>query len=771
MHSPESRTSRSQRCSRKPPLVSPLSLIMAGALTGCTTLPDIPSQNVTQLGGGIQTPAAVPTATKDTGVDSKPQPILFKGNDRVVNLPPARPAIALKGEAVSLNFEQAPITDVLHGVLGDLLKLDYSIDAPVKGEVTLRTRGPIPRDQLLPVLESLLQANGAAMTRDESGIIHVAPMEAVRGVNAPLNRPGLTQPGMNTVVVPLRYIGAAEMSEILKPIAPPESFIRVDTLRNLIVLSGTANQIGAWNEIITTFDVDMLQGMSVGIFPLEHASVKEADAAIQLLMGSGGDGKGATPLGGVVRVLPIERLNSLLVVTPRAHYLEQIQEWIGRLDRPPENDFEPQLFVYPVQNGTATHLAQLLNGLFSGMLDSEQAGPGRTAQGSGIAPGLGSTTITSASGTNSLNGTSNPSAQGTLGTASTTTGGLSSGMTGSMTSSPTSGTRTGGVTSSLGRSTTSMGQANTQTVAQISLAPQVRIVADEENNALIIHAPRKDYRKIENALRQLDIAPTQVLIEASILEVSLTDDLKYGLEWHLENALGSGWRSASQLNFNASGGIAASQPGFGFTVTNPAGAVRAVLNTLAEKSLVKVISSPSIMVLDNQTASIHVGDQQPVRSSETITEGGNVSTSIQYKDTGVMLAVTPSVNAGGMVTMTIKQSVTDVGLVDSATGQRTFLQREVGSRVAVRSGETVVIGGLIRDNSSQGKNGIPLLMDIPAVGNLFSTTTDNNTRTELLVMMTPRVLSNDQDLRDISQEMKQRLVGLKLLSKDGNQSN
>lgn len=306
--------------------------------------------------------------------------------------------------------------------------------------------------------------------------------------------------------------------------------------------------------------------------------------------------------------------------------------------------------------------------------------------------------------------------------------------------------------------------AQTPAISQVALGPQVRVVADEFNNALLIHAPRSEYRKIEAALRRLDLAPTQILIEASILEVTLTDETKYGLQWFFENSFNSGnYTGQGVLSEGASTALAASVPGFSYTLSNAAGQVRAVLNALAQKSLLNVISSPSVMVLDNHTAAIHVGDQQPIRSAVTLTDGGTSTTSIQYKDTGVMLSVTPSANAGGMVSMVIKQSVTDVGSVDVATGQRSFLQREVASKVAVRSGETVVLGGLMRDNNNNGKQGIPVLHEIPVLGHLFGATTESNVRTELLVMITPRVVQSDQDLRELGAEMRRRMGSLKVL--------
>jgi general secretion pathway protein D len=297
---------------------------------------------------------------------------------------------------------------------------------------------------------------------------------------------------------------------------------------------------------------------------------------------------------------------------------------------------------------------------------------------------------------------------------------------------------------------------------------EIRVVADSQNNALLIYAKRQDYQKIANALRRLDVAPIQVLIEASIVEVTLSGNLQYGLEWYLQGSLGSGLQGTASLNANSSGGIAPVQPGFSYSIANGAGAVRAVLSALAQKSLVKVISSPSVMVLNNNTATIQVGNQQPIQSGQTIVSNGIVSNSITYKDTGVILSVTPSVNAGDMVNMRIKQAVTDVGAVDTATGQRSFLQRQVDTKVEVHSGQTVTLGGLIKNNVSNGKSGIPFLSDIPYVGNLFSTTTKTEDRTELLVMITPRVLRNQQDLSDITREMRERMTGLESMADSAN---
>ncbi|TYC60289.1 type II secretion system protein GspD [Zoogloea oleivorans] len=707
---------------------------------------------------GSVAPATVP----DTGPagsalsaakTKRSNPVLIKGNDQVVKLPAARNMVAVDETGVALRFEQAPVTEVLHAVLGDLLKLDYAIVPPLSGDITLHTQNPVPRDQLLTIIESLLLNNGIVMVPDVNGRYRIGKADVMKSAVPILRRADSGAAGYGSVIIPLQNIGAAEMADILRPVAGPEAFVRVDLLRNLLVLAGSRNQIEGWLEIVSTFDVDLLKGMSVGLFPLEHTSVKEIEAALRSLFASGESAaKGLTaaagaaggsatktddasavpairlagPLGGLVRVLGIERLNALLVITPRAHMLDQAKVWIERLDKPMDSDGEAQLYVYPVQNGSAQHLANLLNGLYAPQ-PTTTSGQSTT----GVAPGLVATTQATAG----------------FGTGSSAFG---AGGFGSM--SAGAGTRAG------------QGQINPSSVTQVSLGKDIRVVSDNNNNALLIHAPKRDYKRIEAALRQLDITPNQVLIEASIVEVTLTDETKYGLQWYFQGGVGrSGWSGVGVLSNSTTGAIDAAQQGFSYTVTNPLGAVRAVLNAMADKQLVNVISSPSVMVLDNQTASIQVGDQQPIRSSTTLTDGGVSTSSIQYKDTGVLLSVIPSVNAGNLITMQINQSISDVGSVDSATGQRTFLQRMIASKVAVRSGETIVLGGLIRDNKGDGKQGIPLLQDIPVLGALFSTTTLSKTRTELLVMITPKVVRTEQDVREVGAELKSKMYGLKPL--------
>jgi len=716
---------------------------LALLLTSCTTT-DYGAGAASATSAKPKVDASAPLATSAADLasaeqdedESEPEPTVFRGNDRQVKMPPVEEPVRFVGEDVSINFEQAPLSEVMHAILGDILKLDYVVDQPVTGEVTVRTRTPIPRDELFQVLESLLKANNVIMIRGSDGRYLITG-----SANGPKLSPGVSNPrsritGFSTVIIPLQYISARNMAEILQPVADPAAFVRVDNVRNILMLAGTRAQLDGWLDMVSTFDVDMLAGMSVGIFPLKNSSAQEVDEAISSLLASGG---GPDNEGGdwsqLIRVIPIARLNSILVVTPRAHYLDIVQKWIERLDEAYVSDADMRLYVYPVQNTTAERLAKLLNGIYSGSMTQQSTGsdngsfgsssPAGFASDSSVAPGMNRETIGSSSGDS---GSYQPRRDNS------------------------------GRDSANDLSTVSISSSDPG-----SLLSNVRVVADEEHNSLMIYSTGMQYRLIKSALDQLDVEATQVIIEASILEVTLTDSLRYGLEWTFSNDVGNQRTGTGLLTNAASGGLAPTVPGFSYAITNTIGDIKAVLSALSEDNLLNVISTPSVMVLDNHDAYIHVGDQVPVKSSTTTTDGGNTIESIQYKDTGVQLNVRPSVNAGGLVTLQIEQSVTDVGTVDSATGQRSFNERTIMSRVAVRSHESVVLGGLIRENATNNESGVPFLHQLPVIGNLFGSTVKEDRRTELLVIITPRAIYNEQDLRDVSEEMRSQIRHMELI--------
>lgn len=710
---------------------------------------------------------------------------LFPGNDQLFKrdvAPKVDPVLA-RGDRVSLNFENVTVGNLATALLGDLLKLNYTIDAGGDTVVSLHTRQPLARSQVLDVLDAVLLPHDLAIVRDNAGVYHVTKRTVTLGARPVVGSSKFKDlSGAGTVIVPLNHIAAAEMAKILAPIAPKEAIVYVDSMRNLLVLQGSKAQLGGWLEMVEAFDVDFLSGMSLGVFVLENANVNVVRDALQAMLGgsggasdpfgagsspaaaapgasggtpgagtsagaSGGTTQVATPLGGLIRVFPVERLNALVVVTPRSHLLSQVETWVRRLDRPSDT-LEASLFVYPVQNGSALQLAEMLNGLFS----SGQSGQGRAA---GVASGAAPTQFSQGTGMGS-SGTG-------LGAGTTGNTGLFSGNTGT-------GGSTGIGSSPLGANLAGGNRTSPNNMSLTStsqLDGNVRVVADEKRNALLIRAPRVEYRRIEQALRELDRAPMQILIEASIVEVSLTGNLAYGVEWYLQNGMSNGREGIASLNMNSANGgaIRPRQPGFSYTILNKADVVRATLNALSEKSQVRLLSSPSVLVLNNHNATIQVGKQQPIKTSTAIATGNNLVTeSITYKDTGVMLSVTPSVNAGGLISMDISQQVTDVGEEDTTTGQRAFQTRQIQTRVAVRSGEPIVLGGLIRENDSGSRAGVPVLADIPLLGSLFSTTSNRRDRTELLVLMTPRALEDDDQLRAASAEIRDRMRSLSLQS-------
>ncbi|GAA6117960.1 hypothetical protein Acidovoranil_00590 [Acidovorax sp. FG27] len=721
----------------------------------------------------------------------------MRGNDVVVA--PAKEVAPLTGAPLSFNFEDAPVAEVVRTLLGDILKTPYVLHPPLVGSVTLSTRVPIPPDQAVFLLESALQANGLAMLRDARGTYHVGKPDLLRGIGGTIRQAVKSTPlppGYGSIIVPLQYIGAAEMAAILRPMVPSEAIVRVDPMRNLLVLVGTRTQAEGWLDLVNTFDVDLLKGMSVGMFPLKNISIEDVETAIRLMTGGGFEGAGASATGtaaagaarsgssavaagsagqgagsragaastatggtffGGVRIVPVERLNSILVVTPRASALEEARRWIEKIDQPIDNGAEPQLYIYKVQNGNAKHLAGVLSGIFGGNTSSG------TAANSGVAPGLGGGYSNSGFGNSGFgNSGFGNSGFGNSGFSNSGFGNSGFGSSGSY----GGGSGFGNRTSSGQFSQTGQNAANTRGAGQGSttaMIGNIRVMADELNNSILVWGTKSEFAKIEPTLKRLDLPPTQVLIDASIIEVTLNDTLKYGVQWAFNGGVGRFdgeglFSNAARAAGTALPGVGASE---GFTYSLANGNVRVVLDALATKGLVKMVSNPSLMVLDNHVAVMSVGNQVPVPSQLLRDPTGASTQSFQYRDTGVNLAVTPSVNAGNLVTLQIDQSLTDT---TASTGdQPTFLQRQINSKVAVRSGETVVLGGLITDSDSSGKRGVPLLQDIPVVGNLFSSNSREGKRTELLVILTPRVVRTDPEIREVSEDLRDRLRGLRAI--------
>ncbi|MEH6608883.1 MAG: type II secretion system secretin GspD [Halioglobus sp.] len=612
---------------------------------------------------------------------------------------------AADGE-ITLNFQGAPIAEVAKAILGDILGVNYIIAEGVTGSVSMRTASPISEDDLIPALDSLLQLSGAALI--QSGEFYeIVPID--EGVIASLS-PQLrlsANKGYQMIIVPLSYIGAREMVRILEPVKSGKAVVQADEFRNLIILAGTQSELFSLRKTISIFDVDQLTGMSVGLFRLENVDSNTILVELDRVFGDTAEG----PLAGMVKFTVIERLNALMVITPQQEYLKHAELWIERLDQN-ENPHGFNMYVYYVQNGKSERLAELLNGMFE-----------------------------------EKRRTSTVSRQ----------------LTAARQAPESSGEERDG---------------NLRVNAEISTieAGEVSIVAYAETNALLITANPADYKAVEKAIQQLDVLPMQVLIEASIVEVTLSDNLEYGLQWFFKGSPGD-FNSVGGLNIPASGNVGAEGALVG-ALADPvnftyalfdANGTRAVLNAMAAESRLNVLSAPSLMVLDNHTAVIRVGDQVPIRTQETTNTassisdpdgniGNNVTSQIQYRDTGVTLEVTPRVNAGGMVMLEITQRVDDVNeTTTSSIDSPTILQREITTTVAVQSGATIVLGGLIEEGVREEESGIPILMDIPVLGALFKSKRITEAKTELVVLITPSAVANPEQARTVTEEYKSKL--------------
>ena len=640
---------------------------------------------------------------------------------------------------ITLMFQDAPIEEVAMTILGDLLGRAYVVDERVKGSVSLKTGRPLARDSLIPVMENILKANNAVLVEND-GVFQILPAtENLSSVVTPsyeLDR----QKGYQVIVVPLRYISATEMKNILRSLQGENAMIQTDENRNILLVSGTQAELKNMLDTVEIFDVDQFKGMSTAIFKLSHSAASKVIQELNSIFGFNGE-EGQVD---VLRFVEIERLNAILAITPQRKYLNTVSQWVERLDRV-DNSIARTLHVYFVQNLRAGYLAQILSELFDADVSTQEDSDQVT-----LAPGL-------AGGTSS-SGIGNSDAGFISRDADDISAGVPSGGGASL---------PGSLSPNADRFASSDQFSNSSNTGANSNSP-VKIIADEENNALVIKATNEEYQDIADAIQRLDIAPLQVLLEATIVEVELTGDLEYGVQWFFRNNDIDGNTGIGRLGDGVGGsddGLigAATGGGFSYSLVDSGGIVRAVLNALAEDNKMQVLSSPSLMVLDNHTASINVGDQVPVRTSVSTNTGTSdlVTSTIQFVETGVTLQVAPRVSQNGNVVMDIYQNIrTAENTTSSGIDSPTIDQRELSTSVSVPSGDTIVLGGLIQDVNSEGNIGVPGLRNLPFVGNLFGTTSKASARTELLILITPTAIHDAKEAREATEELRKKLDGL-----------
>jgi general secretion pathway protein D len=668
---------------------------------------------------------------------------------------PPRPA-GTTGQAgdITLNFVDTDIREIVRTILGATLKVNYTIDPNVHGTASIETGAPLTREALLPTLETLLNQNGATLV-ERNGVYAVVPLAAGATRNLVSSADAV---GGGTQVVPLRYASARDLAKVLEPYVGEGGKVSADPARNALIISGDAAVRQTLVGLVHAFDIDILAGQSFALFPVGDSDAAKRASELERVLQAQGEGA----LGGVVRVMPMDRVNAVLVVSSQIRYIEAARRFF-RLTNQVEDATARTWHVYYVQNGQSTDLENLLQRAFTPRnVSPTAAAPGSTAPGAeqltmapGGAPGGGPSGFGGAAGGAGTGGVGGTRGGGTgLPGAGGPAGGLGAGIP----ATPATAEAPPPATEPL----------STETGPGGGTENRIRIIANRRNNALLVYATPNEYGVIEGMLRKIDIIPLQVLIEATIAQVDLNDALQYGTQFffktdHVAETLGPA------NTFNPAFPVLGNLP---FPSTLPyfilSKSPNFALAALSNVSKVKVLSAPQIMVLDNEPARLQVGQQVPVltgTATSTLTTGAPIVNSVDYHATGVIMQVTPRVNSGGLVTLDIAQEVSDVAAqaVNSVAGSPTFNDQTFRTRVAVQNGQTVGMAGLIRDNVSEGNNGIPFLKDIPLFGTLFSTQTNSRARTELLVLITPHVVHDQRDAHALTEDLRSQLVNAGLV--------
>lgn len=674
---------------------------------------------------------SVAPIAKGQGANLPPNPLesrevrttILRGSPANPPAPPT-PITTLPGGDINLNFPGVDVQAVAKAVLGDTLNTPYTIDPGLHAAVTVQTPRPIHRAEVLAFFETGLTRAGLVLI-NRGGAYAIEPSSTARGEASVV---GPAEPGFGNETLLLKFVNAEEMRKLLDPLVPNAISVS-DPTHNILVVSGNSTQRKALRELVAQFDVDWLKGMSFALFVPQRTDARLIAPELEKLLNAPG-----SQSAGLVRLIAMDRLNGILAITAQPQYLDDTRRFVEILDREGEGA-ERRVFVYHVQNGRASDLAKVLNAAF---------GNG----GSG-----GAQTDTDPT---SLNDRSGPSP-------STQPASLPNGLIGGLPGRNAINIR--GAANAGGQRETSSGGDN----AGGGGASGTNITADETNNAIVVFSTPRDYALISDALGKLDVPPLQVMIDASITEVTLNHDLQYGIQWafqtgRLGGALSQGVKTST--TDAVTGATTLTNPGPlqnfpGLSFLYQGNGFSATLNALSKVTDVTVLSAPKLMVLNNHTATIQVGQQVPISTGSavsTIGSGAPIVNSIEYRDTGIILKVTPRVNSGGLVLLDIAQEVSSVvGTTSSSISSPTIQQRKVATSVAVQDGETVALGGLISNQVIKGRSSIPGLGNIPILGHLFGDTTGGLMRTELVVLLTPRVVRTPVDARAVTEELREKI--------------
>lgn len=613
------------------------------------------------------------------------------------------------GGTITVNFNDQPIQAAVHAILGDVLHVRYAIAPDVTGTVTFSTSRPVTREAVIPILEMLLGWTGNALVRRDSGYLVTPIARAVPGTLSPTLGAAAPAAGHAARLFPLRYIAADAMQSLLQPFAKATAFLLVDPARNVLVLAGTPDELLNYQRIIQTFDVNWLRGMSVAVIPVQHTQASTLLGQLQeILDGTGGQ------LSSMVRLMALRSGNRLVVISAQASYIAELRKWAAILDNGAGS--AAGVYVHDVANVRASDLAKQLNEVF-----------GRDQRGIEVAGG---SSHAVQQGFGGFAATSGPGEQGHQAVSGR-------GVRGAMQNPASQGTFA---------FTTDAG---------------ARVIATDWNNQLLVHATPDEWHKLLPVIERLDERPLQVQVETRVLEVTLAGQFQFGVQYYLAGLIGT--QPGSPPNTNEAYHRHQGAVGLGGVAYSPADALfysfagdklQFALRALEASGVARVLSAPSAIVLNNRSATFKVGQQIPVIRTAIvpgIDSAGSGSSaaavnaaSVAYINTGVLLDVVPRANPGGLVYLDVQQVVSRPTTRDRY-GNYTLANRSLSTKVAVRSSQTVLLGGLIEQAHTSQDNGVPWLNRIPVVGRLFGNTTRTQSRTELIVLITPRVIRDADD--------------------------
>lgn len=648
------------------------------------------------------------------------------------------PTAARSADMVSLNFNRADLVEVIH-VLAQHLKLTYTIDPEVKGTVTIYSAEPLRKDDLLPIFHQVLRMNNAVAVKTGE-LYRIATIKEGKGLARPVGQG--KEDSFALEIMPVRFFSVGEMKKLLTPFVTPGGEVLDYPRGNFLIIMDLPSNIQRLMEIRDLIDVNVFAGTRMEIYQPKVASAEELAAEMTKIMQAYAS-SAAQAEGFAAQFLAVPRVNQLLVISHSEAAWTYVKRWLERMDTVGEGPGR-RIFIYPVENGKATDLADILNQVL-GQPSAPRRETARTLQ-------------ELHRGTTPQPGAPRPGLPPLGSTPSQTPQGQGQPF-GAYAVAPLPGQPPT--------------VAAPPPAAQPGAKPQeqLRIVPDPATNSLIVYGTAQEFQNIKNILRDLDIIPRQVLLDVLVAEVTLSDDLRFGVEYEIKRRAESvgdvGNVPAASVPLPVAGlfgTLSATQVGQGLTAVLANGRhFREIINALMNDSRVKILSSPSVLATDNRPARIQVGSEEPIPTGtvQSPVSGGTItsSTTIQYRNTGRILTIIPQVNSQGLVHLQIKAEVSQRG-TEVRVGQDNFPSfdtRDAETTAVVQDGETLAIGGIISERKNRSRIGIPYLMDIPVLGRFFGTTTDEVDRTELIMLITPRVIRNLQEARSVTDEFKEKL--------------